>query len=50
MEYADGGTLAQVLSMRGEQNEFMPERNVINIFEQITSAINYMHSESILHR
>lgn len=50
MEYADGGTLAQVLSKRGETNDFMPERNVINIIEQITSAINYMHSENIIHR
>jgi NIMA (never in mitosis gene a)-related kinase 8 len=48
MEYADGGTLAQVLSETGEQK--FAERYVLNIFEQITSAINYMHSQNILHR
>lgn len=47
MEYADGGTLAQVLA---ENTEYLPERFILNVFEQITSAINYMHSENILHR
>lgn len=49
MEYADGGTLAQILAQK-EPNDYMPERNVLKIFEQITSAITYMHSQNILHR
>uniref|UniRef100_A0A182QRM4 non-specific serine/threonine protein kinase n=1 Tax=Anopheles farauti TaxID=69004 RepID=A0A182QRM4_9DIPT len=49
MEYADGGTLAQMLSERS-QGEPLPERFVLNIFEQLTSAISYMHSQNILHR
>ena len=49
MEYADNGTLAQVLTTK-EPSDFMAERKIMNIFEQITSAINYMHSENILHR
>ncbi|XP_055923488.1 serine/threonine-protein kinase Nek8 [Eupeodes corollae] len=49
MEYADGGTLAQVIGERVAR-EYFPERYVIAVFEQIASAINYMHSENILHR
>ncbi|CAD7092523.1 unnamed protein product [Hermetia illucens] len=49
MQFADGGTLAQIIASRGPKHYF-PERQIISIFEQITSAINYMHSENILHR
>ncbi|XP_001660519.2 serine/threonine-protein kinase Nek8 [Aedes aegypti] len=49
MEYADKGTLAQIL-IEKSQGERLPERFILNIFEQITSAINYMHSQNILHR
>lgn len=49
MEYADGGTLAQVIANR-RQKDFFPERYIIAVFEQISSAINYMHTENILHR
>ncbi|XP_052895626.1 serine/threonine-protein kinase Nek8 [Anopheles moucheti] len=49
MEYADGGTLAQMLAERN-QSEPLPERLVLNMFEQLTSAISYMHSQNILHR
>lgn len=47
MEYADEGNLAQVIN---ESTEHLPERYVLNVFEQMTSAISYMHSENILHR
>lgn len=50
MEYADGGTLAQIIATRSENNDWMPERLIVTIVEQIASAINYMHSEHILHR
>lgn len=49
MEYANGGTLAQILSQK-EQHDYMPERYIMTVLEQITSAINYMHSENIMHR
>lgn len=49
MEYADGGTLAQIIADRQGTQHF-PERYIIAVFEQISSAINYMHSENILHR
>ncbi|KAH8337627.1 hypothetical protein KR074_000850 [Drosophila pseudoananassae] len=49
MEYADGGTLAHIIAERQGKVHF-PERYIIAVFEQISSAINYMHSENILHR
>ncbi|XP_037892563.1 serine/threonine-protein kinase Nek8 [Glossina fuscipes] len=49
MEYADGGTLAQGLAAR-KIPDYFPERYIIAVFEQISSAINYMHDENILHR
>ncbi|ALC46924.1 niki [Drosophila busckii] len=49
MEYADGGTLAHIIAERQGKRHF-PERYIIAVFEQISSAINYMHSENILHR
>ncbi|TMW47498.1 hypothetical protein DOY81_007428 [Sarcophaga bullata] len=49
MEYADGGTLAQIIGER-KMRDYFPERYIIAVFEQISSAINYMHSENILHR
>lgn len=47
MEYADEGNLAQVIN---ESADYLPERYILNVFEQMTSAISYMHSENILHR
>lgn len=47
MEYADEGNLAQIIN---DSSEYFPERYVLNVFEQMTSAIAYMHSKSILHR
>ncbi|XP_029725485.2 serine/threonine-protein kinase Nek8 [Aedes albopictus] len=49
MEFADKGTLAQIL-IEKSHGERLPERFILNIFEQISSAINYMHSQNILHR
>lgn len=47
MEFADEGNLAQIIN---ESTDYFPERYVLNVFEQMTSAIAYMHSENILHR
>lgn len=47
MEYADGGTLAQLLS---RQNRPMDERDILIMFRQVVSAIKYMHDHNILHR
>lgn len=49
MEYADGGTLATLIGER-DFNERLPERQILTIVEQITSAVNYMHAQNIIHR
>lgn len=49
MEYANGGTLATLIAER-DVNEKLPERQILTITEQITSAINYMHGQNIIHR
>ena len=47
MEYADGGTLAQMLSRRARR---LDEREILMLFRQIVAAIRYMHDHNILHR
>nr|CAD7412944.1 unnamed protein product [Timema poppensis] len=47
MEYADGGTLAQMLARRDRR---VDEREIVMLFRQIVAAIRYMHDHNILHR
>ncbi|KAI1708403.1 protein kinase domain-containing protein [Ditylenchus destructor] len=47
MEYADGGTLAQFLS---RQTEYIAESQVLFMFEQMISAVSYLHDNNVLHR
>ncbi|KAJ8870688.1 hypothetical protein PR048_029712 [Dryococelus australis] len=47
MEYADGGTLAQLLSQAESR---LGEVEIITLFRQIVDAIHYMHDHNILHR
>ncbi|XP_069689683.1 serine/threonine-protein kinase Nek8-like isoform X2 [Periplaneta americana] len=47
MEYADGGTLAQMLSRCARR---LDEREILMLFRQIVAAMQYMHDHSILHR
>ncbi|GAB0091038.1 serine/threonine-protein kinase Nek8 [Sergentomyia squamirostris] len=49
MEYAEGGTLAQVITSRAPTDR-LPERQILTIVEQITSAVAYLHAQAILHR
>lgn len=49
MEFADGGTLATLIAERNLNDRFS-ERQILSIVEQITSAVNYMHSQNIIHR
>jgi NIMA (never in mitosis gene a)-related kinase len=47
MEYADGGTMAQMLSQRARR---LDEHAILMLFRQIVAAIQYMHDHNILHR
>ncbi|GLG93935.1 Serine/threonine-protein kinase PLK4, partial [Gryllus bimaculatus] len=47
MEYADGGTLQQLLQRRAAR---LSEREVLLLFRQIAAALRYMHEHNILHR
>ena len=47
MEYADGGNLADFLAKKTVRIE---EKEIINIFSQIVSAIRHMHDNNVLHR
>uniref|UniRef100_A0A914WAL0 non-specific serine/threonine protein kinase n=1 Tax=Plectus sambesii TaxID=2011161 RepID=A0A914WAL0_9BILA len=47
MEYAEGGTLAQFLSKRESRLE---EREILHMFQQMISAVCYLHHNSVLHR
>lgn len=47
MDYADGGTLAQLLSKREQPLE---ERRILDMFHQMVSAIKHIHGHKVLHR
>ena len=47
MEYADGGNLADFLAKKTVR---MEEKDIVNIFSQIVSAIRHMHDNNVLHR
>ncbi len=50
MEYADGGTLADVLKAREHKGALLDEEVVLEWFVQIVGALRSMHASSILHR
>lgn len=46
MEYAAGGTLADVIRMKGVLNE----TDATSAFVQIAAGINHLHSKLVVHR
>lgn len=48
MEYADGGTLAEYLV--GRKTKLLPEKQILEIFLQMSKAIQCIHQRNILHR
>lgn len=48
MEYADGGTLAEYLA--GRKINFLPEKQILEMFLQMCEAIQCIHQRNILHR
>lgn len=49
MEYADGGTLAEYLIGHKAAN-LLPERQILEMFLQMSKAIQCIHQRNILHR
>jgi len=47
MEYCEGGNLADFLA---QLDQPLKEFEILTIFEQIVSAITYIHDRNILHR
>jgi NIMA (never in mitosis gene a)-related kinase len=47
MEFAEGGTIADLLQ---EQNELLPEEEIMRLFVQMALALQHVHSNHILHR
>lgn len=52
MEYADGGDLDHYIKnyTKANRGKEIPERQVLNLFVQISLAIKHIHDRKILHR
>lgn len=49
MEYCSGGDLRQVLS-KPIHCSGLPEKDVMDILSDISSAVKYLHSKNVVHR
>ena len=50
MEYVDGLDLSQVMKQYVEEGELMPHEDVLKIGRAVASALDYAHSQGIIHR
>jgi serine/threonine protein kinase len=50
MEYCRGGTLQDLIATARTEGRRIPEEEVWRIFYQLAQALEYVHSDSILHR
>lgn len=50
MEYVDNGDLATFISNRKKRNKYLSEDEVLRIFVQIVIALQYIHSQNVVHR
>jgi serine/threonine protein kinase len=50
MPYIPGQTLKEVLDDLAERGESMPRSRVLEIFKDITGALNYAHARGMIHR
>lgn len=48
MGYCDGGDLTSFLKRK--RGVLLSERDVLDMFVQITMALHYMHHQNVLHR
>ncbi len=50
MEYVDGLDLGQLLSQYAVRGELMPQADVLRIGQVVSSALDYAHARSVVHR
>ena len=50
LEHCKGGDLLSKLNIASKKNQIIPEQQCLDWFSQITSAVECMHAEGILHR
>ena len=50
MEYVDGYDLASIISVYQEKGELMPIDDLLRIGDSIANALDYAHSQNVIHR
>ncbi|GIK56031.1 MAG: protein kinase [Chloroflexi bacterium] len=50
MEYVDGPDLSKVVKQYADAGELMPHEDVLKIGRAVASALDYAHSQGIIHR
>ncbi|HUM71302.1 MAG TPA: serine/threonine-protein kinase, partial [Chloroflexota bacterium] len=50
MEYVDGPDLSKVMKQYADAGELMPQDDVLKIGRAVASALDYAHSQGIIHR
>ena len=48
--FCNGGDLAQVIKARREAKAYMDEEAILDIFIQLAMAVDYCHSQRVMHR
>ena len=50
MEYIDGGDLHQLIRLHSEKKQYIPEMDIWKMASELSSALQYLHTKSIIHR
>lgn len=50
MEYADGGTLADLISETARTRSMIDEERILSCFGQLALAVCHLHERKIVHR
>jgi serine/threonine protein kinase len=50
MEYLEGETLAQRMARYHKSGQILPPGEIVRLFQQICSAVDYAHKQGMLHR
>ncbi|MBN1265861.1 MAG: serine/threonine protein kinase [Anaerolineales bacterium] len=50
MEYVEGQTLKDRIQQVSALGEYMPFEEILSLFQQVSSALDYAHSQGLIHR